>query len=167
MLTGDGELQEGQFWESLISAKNFSMGELTVIIDHNKLQSDTFVSKVSDLGNLEAKLASFGFKVYKIDGNNMEELMNTIAECNNITDVPKVIIADTIKGKGVSFMEHSSLDSDVEYYKFHSGAPNEDNYIKAAQELLNTAMEHFESFGLGELVYEEITQSRIKILDND
>ena len=159
VLTGDGELQEGQFWESLISAKNFSMGELTVIIDYNKLQSDSFVSKVSDLGNLEAKLASFGFKVYKIDGNNMEELMSTISECNNITDVPKVIIADTIKGKGVSFMEHSSLDSDVEYYKFHSGAPNEDNYIKAAQELLNTAMEQFKSYGLGELVYEEINRA--------
>jgi transketolase len=159
VLTGDGELQEGQFWESLISAKNFAMGELTVIIDHNKLQSDTLVSKVSDLGDLEAKLSSFGWKVFRIDGNDMEMLMNTIAECNNIKDFPKVIIADTIKGKGVSFMEHSSLDSDVEYYKFHSGAPNEDNYIKAAQELLNIAMKQFESFGLGELVYEEINRA--------
>lgn len=158
VLTGDGELQEGQFWESLISARNFEMGELTVIIDHNKLQSDNFVSKVSDLGDLEAKLASFGWKVYRVDGNDMEVLMNTIAEGSNIKDVPKVIIADTIKGKGVSFMEHSSLDSDVEYYKFHSGAPNEDNYIKAAQELLNAAMEQFESLGLGKLVYEEINR---------
>jgi transketolase len=159
VLTGDGELQEGQFWESLISAKNFAMGELTVIIDHNKLQSDNFISKVSDLGDLEEKLDSFGWKVYRIDGNDMEMLMITIAEGNKIKNVPKVIIADTIKGKGVSFMEHSSLDSDVEYYKFHSGAPNEDNYIKAANELLNAAMKQFESFGLGELSYEEINRA--------
>jgi len=158
VLTGDGELQEGQFWESLISARNFEMGELTVIIDHNKLQSDTFVSKVSDLGDLEAKLASFGWKVYRVNGNEMEALMKVIEAVESISRQPKVIIADTIKGKGVSFMEHSSLDSDVEYYKFHSGAPNEDNYIKAVQELLNAAMEQFQSFGLGELVYEEINR---------
>ena len=158
VLTGDGELQEGQFWESLISARNFEMGELTVIIDHNKLQSDTFVSKVSDLGDLEAKLASFGWKVYRVNGNEIEALMKVIEAGESIYRQPKVIIADTIKGKGVSFMEHSSLDSDVEYYKFHSGAPNEDNYIKAAQELLNTAMELFQSYGLGELIYEEINR---------
>lgn len=80
VLTGDGELQEGQFWESLISAKNYMMGELTVIIDHNKLQSDTFVNKVSDLGDLEAKLASFGWKVYRVDGNDIEALMEVIEE---------------------------------------------------------------------------------------
>ncbi len=158
VLTGDGELQEGQFWESLISAKNFAMGELTVIIDHNKLQSDTFVSKVSDLGDLEAKLDSFGWKVYRVDGNDMEALLKVVEEGKNITNQPKVIIADTVKGKGVSFMEHSSLDSDVEYYKFHSGAPNEDNYNKAVLELLNAAMAEFEIYGLGKLVYEEVNR---------
>jgi transketolase len=88
----------------------------------------------------------------------METLVKVIEEGKSISNQPKVIIADTIKGKGVSFMEHSSLDSDVEYYKFHSGAPNEDNYIKAAQELLNAAVEQFQSYGLGELVYEEINR---------
>jgi len=158
VLTGDGELQEGQFWESLISAKNFMMGELTVIIDHNKLQSDTYVNKVSDLGDLEAKLASFGWKVYRVDGNNIEALLEVVEEGKKVINQPKVIIADTIKGKGVSFMEHSSFDSDVEYYKFHSGAPDADNYIKAAIELLNAAKVEFESNGLGNLVYEEINR---------
>jgi transketolase len=156
VLTGDGELQEGQFWESLISAKNFKMGELTVIIDHNKLQSDTLISKVSDLGDLEAKLFSFGWKVYRVDGNNIEALMQVIEEGKNILNQPKVIIADTIKGKGVSFMEHTSIDSDVEYYKYHSGAPNADNYNKAAIELSNASKIEYERYGLGNLVFEEV-----------
>ena len=63
VMTGDGELQEGQFWESLISAVNFGLHEITVIVDHNKLQSDTFVKNVSDLGDLEAKLNAFGWCV--------------------------------------------------------------------------------------------------------
>ena len=139
VLTGDGELQEGQFWESLVSAANHKLHELIVIIDHNKLQSDTLVSKVSDLGDLEAKLAAFGWHVSRCDGNNHEALSKTLAGTMSVTDKPKVIIADTIKGKGVSFMEHTSIDSDVEFYKFHSGAPTDDAYVKAAQELIDAA----------------------------
>ena len=139
VLTGDGELQEGQFWESLASASNNKLHELIVIIDHNKLQSDTLVAKVSNLGDLEAKLAAFGWDVSRCDGNNLAAFSQTLAYCKTITDKPKVIIADTIKGKGVSFMEHTSIDSDVEFYKFHSGAPTDEAYIKAAQELIKTA----------------------------
>ncbi len=139
VLTGDGELQEGQFWESLISAANQKMHELTVIIDHNKLQSDTLVSKVSDLGNLEAKLAAFGWHVSRCDGNDIETFSKTLNAIKGVIDKPKVIIADTIKGKGVSFMEHTSIDSDIEFYKFHSGAPTDDAYVRAAQELIDAA----------------------------
>ena len=139
VLTGDGELQEGQFWESLVSAANHNIHELTVIIDHNKLQSDTLVSKVSDLGDLEAKLAAFGWHVSRCDGNDLEAFSKTLAAAKSVTDKPKIILADTIKGKGVSFMEHTSLDSDVEFYKFHSGAPTDDAYVKGAQELIDAA----------------------------
>ena len=135
VLTGDGELQEGQFWESLISAANFEMRELTVIIDHNKLQSDTYVAQVSDLGNLEAKLASFGWAVSRCNGNDLAEFEGTLDAVREDLR-PKVIIADTIKGKGVSFMEHTSLDSDVELYAYHSGAPNADAYRQAVDEIL-------------------------------
>lgn len=139
VLTGDGELQEGQFWESLISAANHKLHELTVIIDHNKLQSDTLVCRVSDLGDLEAKLAAFGWHVSRCDGNNLEAFSKTLAATKIVTDKPKVIIADTIKGKGVSFMEHTSIDSDIEFYKFHSGAPTDEVYIEAMQELIDNA----------------------------
>jgi len=139
VLTGDGELQEGQFWESLISAANHKLQEIMVIIDHNKLQSDTLVAKVNDLGNLEAKLDSFGWHVSRCDGNDLEDFSATLDRSLKVIDKPKVIIADTIKGKGVSFMEHTSIDSDVELYKYHSGAPSEENYNLATQELIALA----------------------------
>lgn len=136
VLTGDGELQEGQFWESLVSAVNYGLHEITVIIDHNKLQSDTFVKNVSDLGDLEAKLRAFGWRVERCDGNDIGAFAATLAKLKGETR-PKIIIADTVKGKGVSFMEHTSLDSDVAMYRFHSGAPDASSYRLAAQEIMD------------------------------
>jgi transketolase len=158
VLTGDGELQEGQFWESLVSAANHKLHELTVIIDHNKLQSDTLVSKVSDLGDLEAKLRAFGWHVSRCDGNDMAAFSQTLAATKTITGKPKVIIADTIKGKGVSFMEHTSIDSDVEFYKFHSGAPTDAAYVKAAQELIDAANARLKSAGAVVLELERVVR---------
>ena len=148
VLTGDGELQEGQFWESLISAKNHNLNELTVIVDHNKLQSDTLVSKVSDLGDLESKLSSFGWFVRRCDGNNLNELNEILDEFSHVNDKPKILIADTIKGKGVSFMEHTSMDSDVELYKYHSGVSSGDAYTKASQELIDNLSKNLKSKSL-------------------
>lgn len=166
VLTGDGELQEGQFWESLISAANHNLYELTVIIDHNKLQSDTSVSKVSDLGDLEAKLAAFGWHVSRCDGNNLNTFSQTLAATKGVTDKPKVIIADTIKGKGVSFMEHTAIDSDVEFYKFHSGAPTEDIYAKAAQELIDAANMRLKAIGTDLLELETVTRPAAAVPEN-
>lgn len=136
VLTGDGELQEGQFWESLVSAVNYGLHEITVIIDHNKLQSDTFVKNVSDLGDLEAKLCAFGWRVERCDGNDIGSFAVTLTKLKGETR-PAIIIADTVKGKGVSFMEHTSLDSDVAMYRFHSGAPDSSSYQLAAQEIMD------------------------------
>jgi transketolase len=137
VVTGDGELQEGQIWESLVSAANWKMGELTVVVDHNKIQSDYSVERTSALGDLVAKFAAFGWHVEKIDGHDTHAIEATFARINRITDKPKVIVADTIKGKGVSFMEGTSIDSDVEMFLFHSGAPKAADYTRAAQELLD------------------------------
>lgn len=157
VLTGDGELQEGQFWESLVSAINYGLHELTVIIDHNKLQSDTFVKNVSDLGDLEAKLRAFGWRVERCDGNDMSALSQTLLSLDG-EQRPKIIIADTIKGKGVSFMEHTSLDSDVDMYKFHSGAPDKLSYQSAAQEIIARLNTTADNLGIGQLEYECITR---------
>ena len=160
VLTGDGELQEGQFWESLISAANYKLHELTVIVDHNKLQSDTLVSKVSDLGDLEAKLRAFGWHVGRCNGNDMAAVSAALDAAAKVTDRPQVIIADTIKGKGVSFMEHTSIDSDVEFYKFHSGAPNEDAYLRAAQELIDSANRLAGELGIGAVSFETVVRPK-------
>ena len=137
VVTGDGELQEGQIWESLVSAANWKMGELTVVVDHNKIQSDYSVERTSSLGDLVAKFAAFGWHVERIDGHDAKAIEETFARINQITDKPKVVIADTVKGKGVSFMEGTSIDSDVEMFLFHSGAPQAADYTRAAQEILD------------------------------
>lgn len=163
VLTGDGELQEGQIWESLISAVNNKIEELIVIIDHNKLQSDTAVSKVSDLGDLSAKFSAFGWHVSRCDGNNITEFSKAIENCKKIKAKPKVIIADTIKGKGVSFMEHTSIDSDVEFYKYHSGAPSKDAYASALLELNTSVNSELSKLGLDSIELENILRPEITI----
>jgi transketolase len=135
VLTGDGELQEGQFWESLVTASRLRNGRLTVIVDHNKIQSDTYVSCVSDLGDLEAKFIAFGWDVTRCNGHDLSAIQKVLASPS--TDGrPKVVIADTVKGKGVSFMEHTSMKEGQEYYQYHSGAPTYENYKLASKELL-------------------------------
>ena len=155
VLTGDGELQEGQFWESLVSAVNYGLHEITAIIDHNKLQSDTFVKNVSDLGDLEAKLLAFGWRVERCDGNDVGAFSAALFACKGESS-PQVIIADTVKGKGVSFMEHTSLDSDVAMYRFHSGAPDADSYRLATQEIISRLERRTSDAGLSTLSYETI-----------
>ncbi len=149
VMTGDGELQEGQLWESLASAANQQIGEITAIVDHNKLQSDTYVSHVSDLGDLEAKFASFGWAVARCNGHDFLALAETL---HSLRDDPRpgVLIADTIKGRGVSFMEHPRFKPD-ELYAFHSGAPSVEHYEKALAELLDRTNERLSNLGLASL----------------
>jgi transketolase len=137
VLTGDGELQEGQFWESLGSAVNERMDEITAIVDHNKIQSDTWVSEVSDLGDLEAKVRAFGWAVARCDGNDVGAFAATLAGLLEAEpDRPKLIVADTRKGAGVSFMEPHDLPvAGTSLYGFHSGAPSADEYQRALGEL--------------------------------
>ena len=137
VLTGDGELQEGQFWESLPGAVNGNFEEITVIVDYNKIQSDTWVCNVSDLGDIEAKLTSYGWHVQRCNGNNIEDLSKVIEATNKVKKKPKIIIADTIKGCGVSFMEASAMENNQEFYKFHSGALSSKDYERASVELID------------------------------
>ncbi len=150
VLTGDGELQEGQFWESLASAVHLKLGEIVAIVDHNKIQSDTWVEKVNGLGDLEAKFRAFGWHVARCDGHDVAALQRTFRSLDAVTDLPKVIVADTIKGKGVSFMEGPSVRPG-ELYDYHSGAPNEDEYARGSRELISEAERLLAQAGLGPL----------------
>jgi transketolase len=136
VLTGDGELQEGQFWESLQPTANRRLAEVTVIVDRNLVQSDTWVSEVSDLGDLEAKLRAFGWVVRSCDGHDLRAFADTLAGLDDV-ERPRAVIANTRKGGGVSFMEpHDLPKSDTALYGYHSGAPTEDEYEQAVDEVL-------------------------------
>ncbi|GHD50020.1 hypothetical protein GCM10017083_23190 [Thalassobaculum fulvum] len=135
VLTGDGELQEGQIWESLPSAVNQKLDRVTVFVDHNKLQSDTYVEGTSDLGDLEAKFRAFGWHVQRIDGHDMAAIRTALDNAAADTDRPSIVLADTVKGKGVSFMEHTAMAADQLYYRYHSGAPSADDYRRGADEI--------------------------------
>jgi transketolase len=139
VLTGDGELQEGQLWESLASAANGKLGEITAIVDHNKVQSDTYVSTVSDLGDLAAKFRAFGWEVARCDGHDLTAVSAVLKRFGRILDRPKVLVADTVKGAGVSFMQHTSMTVTDRFYRFHSGAPDDDSYARALAELVQEA----------------------------
>jgi transketolase len=150
VLTGDGELQEGQLWESLGSAANRGLGEIVAIVDHNKIQSDTWVESVSNLGDVEAKFRAFGWHVARCDGHDVDAIEKTFRALDDVENVPKVIIADTVKGKGVSFMEGPAM-ADGELYGYHSGAPGEQQYTDGLAELLAAANGIFARLGLGEV----------------
>jgi transketolase len=154
VLTGDGELQEGQIWESLATAAHLRMDEITVFVDHNKLQSDTFVKTTNDLGDLERKFSSFGWVVRRIDGHDPEQIETVIRELDATHGLPKVVIADTIKGCGVSFMEHTQLASADAIYRYHSGALDAPSYRRALLELSERVGPELEREGCGPLVLE-------------
>jgi transketolase len=96
VLTGDGELQEGQIWESLQGAVNRGLGEITVVVDHNKIQSDTWVRDVSDLGDLEAKFAAFGWSVARCDGHDLPAFAAALRAGRADAARPSAVIADTV-----------------------------------------------------------------------
>jgi transketolase len=167
VLTGDGELQEGQFWESLPGAVNEKFEEITVIVDHNKIQSDTWVENVNDLGNLENKLISYGWHVQRCDGHNLNDFSQAIETAKKVKGKPQIIIADTIKGCGVSFMEATTMGMDQEFYQFHSGAPSDDDYQKAVDELTVNANNLLNKANLPLLKIVEIEKYITPILKNN
>ncbi len=156
VLTGDGELQEGQFWESLPSAVNNGLEEITVIVDHNKVQSDTLVERVNSLGDLVGKLRAYGWAVDRCDGHDLNDFKRALAAVRSEKGKPKIIVADTVKGKGVSFAEHTAMAPTDRLYKFHSGAPAPDVHEKMADELVATANRLLGAAGGAELALERV-----------
>jgi len=143
VLTGDGELQEGQVWESLQTTAHQKINNIHVIVDSNKIQTDKMVENVVELKNLEHKLTSFGWYVKRCNGHDFQKLNRVFTEFRTINDKPKILIADTIKGKGVSFMEQ--LDHGT--YKWHSGAPGDEVFGRAYRELITNINLQLENIG--------------------
>ena len=106
VIIGDGECQEGTIWESLNLAQKYKLDNLTVIVDYNKLQALTTIKEVMSETNLRAKFEAFGCQVMEINGHNFNELLDNLSTTKIKKNIPRVVIADTIKGKGLSFMEN-------------------------------------------------------------
>lgn len=126
-MLGDGECEEGQVWEAAMFASHNKLDNLCVIVDFNGLQIDGHVNDVAGLEPLDKKFEGFGFEVIKIDGHNFEEIEAALNKAKTIKGKPTVIIAKTIKGKGVSYMENQ--------VGWHGKAPNADEYKIAIDEL--------------------------------
>jgi len=149
VMTGDGELQEGQIWESLQTAAYQKVNNLIAIVDCNKIQTDKSVDEIIDLGDLAKKFEVFGWHAERCDGHDFAELEDVFTRLKEITDRPKVLIADTIKGKGVSFMEgpRALLDGKG-LYPWHSGAPDNDAFEAGYAEILNSINARLEKLDL-------------------
>ncbi len=105
IVLGDGEVQEGSVWEAAMAAANWKLDNLTAILDRNRLQNDTFVADIQSLEPLADKWRAFGWHVIEIDGHNMEEIVRALETAKTIKGKPVLILAHTVKGQGVSFME--------------------------------------------------------------
>jgi transketolase len=127
VITGDGELDEGNIWESLMFAGKNKINNLIMIVDRNNIQIDGFTENVMPLEPLKEKLEAFGWHVLEVDGNNIKEFVTVINEAHAIFEKPTVIIAHTIPGKGVDFMEKD--------FHWHGKPPNADEAKKALDEL--------------------------------
>ena len=123
---GDGELQEGSVWEAAMNATHHNLNNIIAIIDRNKLQIDGSTENIKSLGNVADKFKAFGWTTFEINGHNIEEIYEAI-ESAKLSAKPSVIIANTIKGKGVSFMENNA--------GWHGKAPNNEELEQALKEL--------------------------------
>ncbi len=150
VMTGDGELQEGQNWEALQAAAHQRVGRLLVIVDRNELQSDKATEEILAIESLETKLRAFGCRVETRDGHDHAALRDAFRALEAGDDgTPGVLVARTIKGKGVSFMEHpAALAAGGGTYRWHAGAPDDEAFEAAAAELRGRIDERLAALGL-------------------
>ena len=133
-IMGDGEIEEGQVWEATMAVSKNKLDNLCVIIDNNNLQIDGEIEKVGGMNNITEKFQSFGFNTINIDGHNIDSIIDACTTAKQTKGKPTVIIAKTVKGKGVSFMENQA--------GWHGKAPNEEQYNLAMEELNNMLLVH-------------------------
>lgn len=126
-ICGDGEIEEGQIWEAAMTSGHYKLDNLCVIVDNNNLQIDGEISKVMSPYPIDKKFESFGFNVINIDGHNYEEIIDAFEKARETKGMPTAIIAKTVKGKGVSFMENKA--------EWHGKAPSEEQLQEALEEL--------------------------------
>lgn len=127
VLIGDGEVDEGEIWEAAMAASKYQLDNLTAICDFNRVQLDGSIEEIMPLDPLPEKWKAFNWSVMEIDGHNMEEILDALDKAKQTKEKPTMIIAHTVKGKGIPFMEGK--------FQWHGKAPNKEEYEIALQEL--------------------------------
>jgi transketolase len=127
VLLGDGECDEGEVWEAAMAAAHYKLEELTAIVDRNRIQNDRFTSQVMELEPVADKWRAFGWNVLEIDGHDFRQVLDALQWARATRGRPTAIIAHTVKGKGVSFMENNP--------EWHGKAPNKEQLAQALREL--------------------------------
>jgi transketolase len=123
VITGDGELEEGIVWEAAMAAKKYKAGRMTVFIDNNGMQSGGAIEEVSGIAPILSKWAAFGWHCQEIDGHDMGQILAAVEAARAVTDKPSMILAHTVKGKGIPFMEHNNV--------WHKGVPSKEQLAEA------------------------------------
>ena len=126
-ILGDGEIEEGQIWEAAMASAKYKLDNLCVIVDNNNLQIDGTIEEVMNSYPIDEKFKSFGFQIINIDGHDINEIIKAFEVAKEVKGKPTCIIAKTVKGKGVSFMENK--------VEWHGKAPNEEEHKQAIKEL--------------------------------
>ena len=157
VMVGDGELQEGQNYEGLQAAAHEGLSGLTVVVDRNELQSDKRTEEIVSVGELEDRFRAFGWHAVSCDGHSFDALRSTFAAFRETQDRPQALVARTIKGKGVSFMEHPvALREGGGTYRWHAGAPDDESFDRAFAEIAGRLEERLGALGLGPLRLEPL-----------
>ncbi len=155
VMLGDGELQEGQNYEGLQAAAHERLSALTVVVDRNELQSDKPTDEIVAVGELEERFRAFGWHAVSCDGHSFEDLRATFAALREVDDRPHAVIARTLKGKGVSFMEHpAALREGGGTYRWHAGAPEDESFERAFDQIAARLDERLHAAGLASLSLE-------------
>jgi transketolase len=127
VILGDGEIQEGQIWEAAMFAAHYDIDNLTAILDYNNVQLMGNVSEIMEVAPVADKWSAFGWKVLEIDGHNFEQIIGSLYKAKEVKGKPTIIIANTTKGKGVSFMQNTC--------KWHGSVPTQEEYSRAITEI--------------------------------
>ena len=162
VLVGDGELQEGQIYEALQTTVHQKIQNITIIVDRNKYQTDKTTEDIISLKNLVDKFNAFGWYVDRVNGHDYEQLEQAFFKSEKEKHLPKIIIADTVKGKGISFMEPSKEEN---LYEWHSGAPDDNSFKKGFEELYSKINHVYNEWDLLPLELDNI-QDEVKISRN-
>jgi transketolase len=133
VVMGDGELAEGQLWEAAMASARYKLDSITAIVDRNRIQATGPTREIFDIPNIEEKWRAFGWNVLNVDGHDVGAILDALDEAAAVKGGPTVIVAETVKGKGVSFAENTAA--------FHNGAMSQEQYDRALVEIEEAGME--------------------------